>query len=102
MASPGESVAPVSMVVAPLMLPEPPSVAPLRTVTVPLPVPLPVALLRGADEVFLSSSGGGVLPIGKVDGQALPAFPGPVTRRLQEGYWALHEEPAYRDPVTYT
>ncbi|MFC5607588.1 aminotransferase class IV [Variovorax soli] len=63
--------------------------------------PLPVALLRGADEVFLSSSGGGVLPIGKVDGRALPTFPGPVTRRLQEGYWALHEDPAYRDPVAY-
>jgi len=26
---------------------------------------------------------------------------GPVTRRLQEGYWALHEDPAYRDPVAY-
>ncbi|MBS0455508.1 MAG: aminotransferase class IV [Proteobacteria bacterium] len=63
--------------------------------------PLPVELVRGADEVFLSSSGGGVLPIGKVDGQTLVGFPGPVTRRLQDGYWALHEEAAYRDPVSY-
>ena len=63
--------------------------------------PLPVDTVRHADEVFLSSSGGGVLPIAKVDGQALPGFPGPVTQRLHEGYWALHEQPAYRDPVTY-
>ncbi|HEY6355783.1 MAG TPA: aminotransferase class IV, partial [Burkholderiaceae bacterium] len=30
--------------------------------------PLPAELLRGADEVFLTSSGGGVLPIAKIDG----------------------------------
>jgi branched-chain amino acid aminotransferase len=62
---------------------------------------LPVAVLRGADEVFLTSSGGGVLPIAKIDGLPLPAFPGPVTKRLQEAYWAIHDEPAHRDPVNY-
>lgn len=66
--------------------------------------PLPVALLRGADEVFLTSTGGGVLPIAKVDGVALPrsaGFPGPVTTKLYDAYWALHDDPAYRDPVDY-
>ena len=63
--------------------------------------PVPVGLLRDAEEVFLSSSGGGVLPVAKVDGVALPGFPGPVTRRIQDGYWALHDEPAFRDPVSY-
>ena len=28
-------------------------------------------------------------------------FPGPVTRQLTEAYWALHDEPAHRDPVDY-
>jgi len=52
--------------------------------------------------VFLSSTGGGVLPIAKVDGRALRGeFPGPVTKRLQDAYWALHDEPRHRDAVDY-
>jgi len=63
---------------------------------------LPAADLAGADEVFLSSTGGGVLPIAKVDGRPLRgAFPGPVTQRLQGAYWALHDDPRHRDPVAY-
>jgi len=69
---------------------------------IPLRVaPLPVQTLRGADEVFITSSGGGVLPIAKIDGKPVPAFPGPITRRLQDAYWAIHAEPGYRDPVRY-
>jgi len=64
--------------------------------------PLPADALRGADEVFITSSGGGVLPIAKIDGHPLPQFPGPVTQRLRDAYWAIHDEPAYRDPVDYT
>ena len=63
--------------------------------------PLPVATVREADEVFLTSTGGGVLPIAKIDGRPLPQFPGPITTRLYDAYWALHDDPAYRDPVNY-
>ncbi len=64
--------------------------------------PIPAADLASADEVFISSTGGGVLPIAKVDGKPLAAaFPGPLTRRLQDAYWALHDDPRYRDPVEY-
>jgi branched-chain amino acid aminotransferase len=62
---------------------------------------LPARELARADEVFLSSTGGGVLPIAKVDGQPLGVFPGPVTARLRDAYWALHDEPRHRDPVAY-
>lgn len=67
--------------------------------------PLPVQVLRSADEVFLSSSGGGVVAIHALDGvpvggRAAGEF-GPVTRRLQERYWALHGEAALSDPVRY-
>ncbi len=62
--------------------------------------PLAAAELAGADEVFLSSTGGGVLPIARIDGRPLAsAWPGPVTRRLQDAYWALHEEAALCDPI---
>jgi branched-chain amino acid aminotransferase len=46
--------------------------------------------LRGADEVFLSGSGVGVLGIASVDGHRTDA-PGPVTRTIQEGYATLLE-----------
>jgi branched-chain amino acid aminotransferase len=73
-----------------------------ETLGIPLRVaPLPVATVRGADEVFLTSTGGGVLPIAKIDGRPLPQFPGPITTRLYDAYWALHDDPAYRDPVNY-
>lgn len=65
--------------------------------------PVPVADVLAADEVFLSSTGGGVLPIAKVNGQPLRlAHPGPTTTRLYDAYWAMHDEPAHRDPVEYT
>lgn len=63
--------------------------------------PVPVEFFRSADEVFLTSTGGGILPIARLDGQPLPAFPGVITTRLSEAYWAIHEEDAYRDPVDY-
>jgi branched-chain amino acid aminotransferase len=58
--------------------------------------------LRSAQEAFLSSSGGGVLPVTRVDGQAIgPGAPGPITSRLVETYWAWHRLPAYSRPVRY-
>jgi branched-chain amino acid aminotransferase len=63
--------------------------------------PVSIDELRHADEVFLTSTGGGVLPIAKVDGLALSHFPGPVTARLHDAYWGLHDEGPYRDPVRY-
>lgn len=66
---------------------------------------LPVADLRGADEVFLSSTGGGVIGISRVDGVAVGGRPagvfGPVTAQLQSAYWGLHEDPRYVETVDY-
>lgn len=67
--------------------------------------PLPAADLRRADEVFLSSTGGGAIGISSVDGvpvggRAAGDF-GPVTRRLQQAYWDLHEDPRFVEPVVY-
>ena len=63
--------------------------------------PFSTEALRHADEVFLTSTAGGIMSIAKVDGVARRQFPGPVTTRLQDGYWAMHDEPIYRDPVSY-
>jgi branched-chain amino acid aminotransferase len=74
-----------------------------RKMDIPLRVePVPASELEHADEVFLTSTGGGVLPIAKVNGKPLRgSFPGPITQRLHDAYWALHDDPAYRDPVRY-
>jgi branched-chain amino acid aminotransferase len=64
--------------------------------------PVPAEALRGADEVFLSSTAGGVIPITTVDGEALgDGKPGPVTLRLRDAYWQLHDDPRFSLPVPY-
>ena len=63
--------------------------------------PLPAAAMRQADEVFLTSSGGGILPIARLDGVPLPHFPGPIAGKLFDAYWAIHDDPRYRDDVAY-
>jgi branched-chain amino acid aminotransferase len=64
---------------------------------------LPLAELRRADEIFLTSTGGGVIAIHQLDGVAVGGRAagqfGPVTERLQAAYWALHEDPRYVEPV---
>lgn len=63
---------------------------------------LPAAELRAADEAFLSSSGGGVLPVTRVDGQAVgDGQVGALTHRLLETYWAWHRDPRYATPIRY-
>jgi branched-chain amino acid aminotransferase len=67
--------------------------------------PLPVAELRGANEVFLSSTGGGVIPIARVDGRPVGGRAagdfGPVATQLQAAYWSLHEDPRHVEGVRY-
>ena len=64
-----------------------------------------VAELKAADEVFLSSSGGGVIPVSHVDGVPVAGRRagdfGPVSAALQQAYWALHEDPRLTEPVRY-
>ena len=63
--------------------------------------PITQAALRSADEVFITSTAGGVMPVSKIDGIALAGFPGPITQKLHAAYWAMHEEAGYRDVVDY-
>lgn len=55
-----------------------------------------------ADEAFLTSTAGGILPITRVDERVLGnGAPGPVTLRLMEAYAAWHREGRYATPVPY-
>jgi branched-chain amino acid aminotransferase len=58
--------------------------------------------LRGASELFATSTAGGVMPITALDGAPVgDGGVGPVTRRLRERYWAAHAEPRWATPVDY-
>ena len=49
-----------------------------------------------------SASGGGVLPVTRVDGQVIGSgVPGPITQRLVDTYWAWHRDPRLATPVDY-
>jgi branched-chain amino acid aminotransferase len=64
--------------------------------------PLPAQELRGAREVFLSSSGGGVLPVTRVDGRSIgDGAVGVTTRLLVQTYWDWHRDPRYSLPIAY-
>jgi branched-chain amino acid aminotransferase len=64
--------------------------------------PVPSDELRSADEIFLSSTAGGIMPVTTVDGGAVGSGePGPLTRRLRDAYWDLHDDPRFSLPVRY-
>jgi branched-chain amino acid aminotransferase len=70
---------------------------------IPLEVrPVPSGEVRTADEVFITSTAGGIIPVTTVDGKPVGAGePGPVTWRLREAYWDLHRDPRFTLPVSY-
>jgi branched-chain amino acid aminotransferase len=60
------------------------------------------AFLRAADEVFITSTAGGVMPVSVVDGRAIgDGKPGALTSTLREHYWAAHIWPEWSEPVNY-
>jgi branched-chain amino acid aminotransferase len=66
---------------------------------------LSVDELRRADELFLSSTGGGAIAVARLDGVPIggraPGVFGPVTQRMQAAYWALHDDARFAEAVRY-
>ena len=63
---------------------------------------LPLDELLEADEVFLSSSGGGVIPVAQVDDRSFSnGAAGPVATRLRKRYFDWIEQDRFRTPVGY-
>ena len=59
--------------------------------------------LYNADEVFLSSTAGGIFAVAELDGRTIGnGKPGPVTRMIREGYLALLESGEKSTPVFST
>ncbi len=66
----------------------------VRTVT--------LAELHGADEIFVSSTAGGVIGVTRLDGRILSNDrPGTITIRLSDAYWRLRREGWCAETVDY-
>ena len=58
-------------------------------------------LLR-SDEVLVTSTAGGIMPVTVIDGKPIgTGAPGPLTLQLRDRYWASHQDPRYSTPVRY-
>ncbi|MDA8218967.1 MAG: aminotransferase class IV [Dehalococcoidales bacterium] len=56
--------------------------------------------LYTADEVFLATTAGGVMPFIQVDGRVIgDGRPGEITEHLRQLYWQVHTDPRWATPV---
>ena len=56
--------------------------------------------LYAADEIFLTSTAGGIMPLVELDGRAIgDGRPGPISQRVHDLYWALRESGRGGTPV---
>jgi branched-chain amino acid aminotransferase len=64
--------------------------------------PLTASDLLRSDEVLVTSTAGGIMPVTVIDGKPVgTGRPGPLTRTLRDRYWASHQDPRYSTPVRY-
>lgn len=64
---------------------------------------VPVAELRDADEIFLCTTAGGIMPASRIDGRIMGNDrPGPVSERIRETFWARRAEGWHATPVDYS
>lgn len=55
-----------------------------------------------ADEIFTSTTGGGAVPVTRINGRILGNdAPGPIASKIAETYWAWHKRPALISPIDY-
>ena len=55
-----------------------------------------------AQELFLTSTAGGVMPVATLDGRPVgEGRPGPMSTAIRQRYWELHRDPRYTLAVDY-
>jgi branched-chain amino acid aminotransferase len=64
---------------------------------------VPADEVRNADEIFITSTAGGIMGVTRLDGRILGNHrPGPITRRLHEAYWEYRKQGWCSEPIDYT
>ena len=60
------------------------------------------AFLKKADEVFITSTAGGIMPVHSVDNIVVgDGQPGAITKKIKALYWEMHKHPEWRTPISY-
>jgi branched-subunit amino acid aminotransferase/4-amino-4-deoxychorismate lyase len=63
---------------------------------------VPVALAYEADEIFMCTTAGGIMPVTWLDGkQVKDGKIGPITSAIWDEYWKMHYDPAYSFEIKY-
>jgi branched-subunit amino acid aminotransferase/4-amino-4-deoxychorismate lyase len=62
---------------------------------------VPVSTLYAAEEVFLTSTAGGVMPVAELDGRPVGGGGGELTARIRQTYWDWHDDPRFTTEVPY-
>ncbi len=63
---------------------------------------LSAAVARTADEVFITSTAGGVMPVTRISAETVgDGRPGALTTKLNDAYWALHDDPGFSVAIEY-
>lgn len=63
---------------------------------------VPVEMAYNCDEIFMSTTAGGIMPITSLDGQPVKdGQVGPITKVIWDGYWALHYDPVCSFQINY-
>lgn len=58
--------------------------------------------LKNADEAFITSTAGGIMPVSTVDDVTFGSGkPGPVTTKVKALYWDMHTHPAWATAISY-
>ena len=56
--------------------------------------------LKKSNEVFATSTAGGIMPITKINGQPIvQGEPGEITRKLHKTYWEKHSDSSWSESI---
>lgn len=63
---------------------------------------VPVQLAYEADEILMCTTAGGIMPVTELDGKPVgDGEVGPLTKKIWDGYWAMHYEDEYTTEIKY-
>lgn len=63
---------------------------------------VPVEMAYQSDEIFMSTTAGGIMPISTLDGQPIKdGQVGPITKRIWDTYWEMHYDDKYSFEINY-
>ncbi|KAL6886773.1 Aminotransferase, class IV [Trichoderma evansii] len=64
---------------------------------------VPVELAYQADEIFMCTTAGGIMPINTLDGKLIKdGSVGPITKKIWDTYWAMHYDDKYSFDIDFS